>query len=411
MADIVKQSNYIAKKVVAEIKNKAVFINEIDATSYKNEFDAKVNGYKVGNTVYLAKTGIVKAIDGAVDGTDITGKFNEVEEELVTAKVNANPIVASKISDSDATFALGKPGEKAWSDRVIKPVVNAIVQKAEHIALLEYSYCADNAIIVDASGATYKDEFKKMNARLAANSAPDEDRIVIVNTDVQNLLSGEMEGTYFIPSADAKTAYAKAKIGSYAGMDFRTSEQVLSRVNGCGGNTITLAADYVGGASTMTITSGSGVVAGDVIEFNFNLVDQQSKTVKAKKVQRAIKAVAGNVITVSPLYFSDSVLQNVNADELLTGATATGLGTAGKTYLVCPVFQKMGFASASIKQPLLGGNKKINATTDMSGISFRIYSDDDINTGESKQRAESMAAYFAPRSEWCGRVEIEITLF
>lgn len=410
MANIAKISGYIAKTAVAEVKNELIMGNLIDSKTYKSEFDSKVNGYKVGDVISLKKDALFNVVDGFKDGTDISGKYNEVDEELITGQVNSNPIVPTTITDRDATFALSKPSnEKEWKERVIKGVARRLASKSEQDLVEVYTASADNVIAIeDVSTIVLKDQFKAMNARLAATRAPSDNRKAIVNTEISNILSGEVE-EYFNPNKAIGTAFAEARMGKYGGLDFYCSEIANPvRVNGCGGVTLTLANDYVGGSSQLILTDASTVVVGDKIEFAFNIVDQESKSLTTKKAQRAIKSVVGNVVTIAPLYFEGATNQNVDATELLTGATVTGVGVSGETYLVVPVFQKMGFASASIKQPALGALDKINATVDMGGVSLRIFTGDDVDTATSKQRAETLNAYFAPRSEWCGVIEINI---
>ena len=410
MSDITKISGYVAKKSIAEIKNELVFLNNID-TTYKQEFDTKVNGYKVGQTVKLKKPALMTVLDGyGADGTDMTGKFKEIEEEEIEAVVNSNPIVPTTITDSDATFALSKPSnEKEWTERVISPIAEALGSRSEINALTIYGNRADNCIVVDTAPTNYKDLFKQMNARLSATRAPVKDRFALVNTDMSNTLSGEVE-EYFNPSSDIATAYAQAKLGKYGGMEFLKTELLPTRVNGCGGDTLTLGADYVEGSTSIQLVSAADVNVGDKIQFSFYIVDQQSKQATTKLAQRAVSAVSGNVITVAPMYFEGSERQNVSATALASGATCTGLGTADATYIMFPVYQKRGFGMSAIKQPKLGALDKINANMIMGGISLRIATGDDINTGASKQRAECLSSFYAQRSEWLGVIEVKSTL-
>lgn len=409
MANISKQSGYIAKAMAAEIKNEIVFLNNVN-TDYTKEFKTQINGFKVGETIYVNKPMQLTSVDGTVS-SDMTGKFKDIQEEKVALSINSNPIIGTNISDVDAITALGKPGSKEWAKRVVGEVAATLASDSEVKALDIYAKNADLGIVVETvtDAAPLKGQFKKANSQLAANRAPSADRLVLANTDVMNLLSDEVEN-YFNPSKDAVTAYQKAIMGNYGGMKFLASELIPVRVNGAGGQTLTVNGAKTGLVSEITFDAVTNLVVGDRIEFTFNTVDPQSKAKTAKKATRVVKAINGLVVTVNNIYTSGEERQNVDTASIADGSTVTVQGIAGESYAVCPVYQKKAFVAAPIELPKLGALDKINASAKIGSMSPRIASGDDINTGASKQRAEVMHAFGAIRPEWCGVVEVNIDL-
>ena len=118
MAQAVLTADIIAKEAVMILDNELVMAKKV-FRGYENEFDKKVNGYKVGETISIRKPTDFTVRDGAVMNVQ------EVVEGKTTITVDKRKGVDFKFTSQDLTLKIGD-----LSERVIKP---AMVQLANQI--------------------------------------------------------------------------------------------------------------------------------------------------------------------------------------------------------------------------------------------------------------------------------------
>lgn len=217
-------------------------------------------------------------------------------------------------------------------------------------------------------------------------------------------------------------------MGIYGGLSWMASDLVYNRTNGAGGEGGTVGA-YVAGAETITLTAAvSGdldeLAVGDKIEIAVKAVNAQTKQPYSYNIQRAVKAVSGSgasvVATIDPIWPARAgtsgtpgapyTKQNSGAAFVanIVGAAVTVLGTAGESYLVCPVFQKKGITvgSADLYMPK---NVEMASRNKVLGIAQRFVRDYEITTDNLPSRYEALITWDLLRPEWCGAVELKIS--
>ena len=405
-------ANYYAKVVATVLKNKSVMTTRCNK-EYKDEFgEENPNGFKPGNTVPVSIPAIMTEIDGFVDGTDITGKYQGINEGTKQLSLDYNPIIPVEISDIDATLDLDTPESKAFQKRVLLPVAEKLSSSCDRRALKVIAETAFQVNVVeDFSASVLKDELKIVKALLAEQLAPSERMYSIVNTDFQNKLSSETEES-FNPQQVASEAFKKGTVGSYANINFANSEILYVRTNGCGGVAgLALGADYVDGASTIQVVDGNNYLVGDKIVFDGGtFVNAQTKDSTGKDLVRAVKAINGNVLTIEPIYFTGSKQNaSISGDAMVSGQTITGLGTSGKKYRCYPVYQEQGLVMVSVRQPIPKTVDKLMGGAAIDGVYVRMLSDFDISTAMNYTRNEILGLWSTdPRPEFVGVLEIAL---
>lgn len=406
MANIINtQTNVIQKALASAVASQDTTFKDNASRAYKGAYAQKINGYKIGDTFEITKPAIYDALDGQVDGTDISTKDASFIEEKISVTVNSNPLLAPSFTDKEMTFELDRKSKEGVA-RLTMPVGEALNEKSEANGARIYAQEADAVSIVDAAPTNFKDIFGDLKVKLIEAGAKGE-IISIIDERMTITLSRELEEK-FNPVKKVEDAF-DGKYYSYNSIAFTKSLRLATHVNGAGGDTLTLGADYVEGAKTLQLTAIGDVAVGDVIDLGVSQVNQRSKDVLVFNATRVVKAIAGNVVTITPIYFAGSQLQNVDAAGFDAADTMTVLGTSTESYKVYPVYAKKAWGYENIEQPALDAVDEVKVKP-IKGINCRYYSWTDGNIANVKQRAETLEAWFAIRSEFMGSVQVKVGL-
>lgn len=398
-------TNVIQKALATAVAVQKSTFKDNACMDYKDAYKQTVNGFKVGKTIDIPKPAIYDAIDGFTDGTDITGKFKAFVETKIEATVNSNPIVPTEFTDADFTYELDRKSTEGMK-RLTEPVGDALNEASEKAGARIFTENADATIIVDTAPANFKNVFGEMKVKLI-EAGSKSDIISIINERMMITLSRELEEK-FNPVTKVNDAF-KGKFYEYNDIMFDKSLRINKHLNGAGGDTLTLAADYVEGATTIQVSAIGDVVVGDKIDLGVLQVNQRSKDVLDFNAVRVVKAISGNIITISPIYFKGNQLQNVNATALASADTVDVLGTKGAVYSVFPIYSKKAWGYINLDQPSLDAVDKVSMKP-IKGIKVRYYSWTEGNSAETYQRAETLESWFAIRSEFMGTIEVKAGL-
>ena len=139
MPNTVLTADIIAKEAVMILDNELVMAKRV-FRGYENEFDKKINGYKVGETITIKKPTDFTVRDGAVMSAQ------DVTEGSTTITVNKRKGIDFAFSSQDLTLKIGE-----LSERVIKP---AMIQLANQVDTDLMSLYADVPSWVGTPGQT-----------------------------------------------------------------------------------------------------------------------------------------------------------------------------------------------------------------------------------------------------------------
>lgn len=402
---ITVQTGVVNKSLAASVACQESTFRENTNKDYKDAFKQKINGYEVGDSFEIPKPAIYDAMDGKVDGTDTTGKTAAFKEEKITVEVNSNPLLAPTFTDKELTFELDRDSKEGLA-RLTLPVGEALNEKSESNGARIYSEQADAVEIVDVAPTNFKNIFGDLKIKLVEAGAKGE-IISIIDERMMVILSRELEEK-FNPVKKVEEAF-NGKFYSYNDISFAKAVSVPTHVSGAGGDTFTLAADYVEGAVTMQVTAIGSLVVGDILDLGVAQVNQRRKDVLVFNATRVIKAISGTTITISPIYFTGNSLKNVNAAGFSAGDTFDALGTKTKVYKVYPVYMKKAWGYINIQQPDLDALDEVKVKP-IKGMYCRFFSWVKGETAVVGQRAETLEAWFAIRSEFMGSVRVQSTL-
>lgn len=350
MANLTLTADIIAKEAVMILDNNCV-MGKLVYRGYEDEFDNKVNGYRVGETVSVRRPTDFTVRDGAI------AAIQDVTEGKFTLTVDKQKGVDFRFSSQDLTLQIGE-----LSERVIKPAMVQLANQIDRDCLNLYkdvwNWVGTPGQNIDAFA-----DFAKGPTRLDLGAVPNDDRSAIMSPTDQWALLGSQTALYM--QDVAKDAYRRGKLGMIANVDTYSSQNIQTFTGGTRDNTTPL----VKGASqtttwaatkdtgTMTLnTDGWDTVAtikqGDVFTIDaVYAVNPVTKATLPHLQQFVVTADAtANVtttstttLTISPPIITSGAFQTVSAAPQ-DDATITVMGTASTGYAQNMIFHKNAFS-------------------------------------------------------------------
>ncbi len=416
--DIAKTSGYIAKEAGLGFYNASTLVPKVD-TQYSAEYGTVAGGARVGNTIRVRFPAQFITTDSVALSA---GTVQAIEEDTKVLVLDTRVGVHAEISTEQATLELEAKGSE-YSERVLQPMGKALVAKIESLGYEKLANEAQNTIIMEdpfTDGDALRKNFVKVRAMLDKQLAPKGDRCAFLGSDAEVEVSNSVL-PLFHSQQEIEVAYKEGKMGTYGGLEWMASDLVYTRVNGAGGEAGVVAAGYTSGATSMTITAAvsgdlDNLAVGDKLEIAVKLVNAETKIAYANNIQRPVKAVSGSgatvTVTIDPIYTAESgAKQNAGAATAaanVVGAAVTVLGTAGDSYLCCPVFQKKAvtLGNADLYLPK---NVEMASRNKVLGVAQRFIRDYQIGSDALPSRFESLITWDLLRPEWAGVLELNIS--
>jgi hypothetical protein len=367
----------VAKAAVGILENELTMAGMV-YRGYEDEFDKKVNGYNVGDTITIRKP-----TDFTVRNT-ITASAQDVQEAKLTLQINQVAGVDFKFTSQQLTLNIDD-----LSERVIRP---AMIQVANQIDVQVMSLFKDIPQWVGTPGTLVQSfaGFAKGATNLDQRSVPQGARKAILAPADYWAMAGS-QTALFMPQVGQK-AYRNGSIGEVGGIDTYMSQNAPTfttgpfggspAVNGANQNTTY---DLTGVNTQTLITNGwtaaaaARVVVGDVFTiagvFDVNPVTKATLPILKQFTVAPGSTLnsdgSGNLtLTIAPQIITSGAFQNCSAAP---GATAaiTMMGTANTNYTNNLFFDKNAFALAMVPMVKPPGSVDCSRQS-KNGISVRV---------------------------------------
>lgn len=377
MANTTLTADIIAKEAVMLLDNELVMAKKV-FRGYENEFDKKVNGYKVGETISIRKPTDFTVRDGAVMNVQ------DVVEGKTTITVDKRKGVDFKFTSQDLTLKIGE-----LSERVIKP---AMVQLANQIDtdLMNLYKDIPSWLGTPASPINSYADFAKAPERMDEYANPADGRAAVLSPADHWGLLGSQTSLYIQDAA--KGAYRKGSLGEIGGVDTYMSQNVPTHVVGAAA-TASAVTDAPAGQGVLSTTyeatkdtgymylstdgwDASSLKAGDVLEiadvYAVNPVTKATLSFKKQFVvmEDTVTASGDTAIKISPPIIPTGAFKNVSAAPT-DGKAITKVGTGGTSYRQNLVFHKNAFALVSVPLVSPPGAVDVSRQT-YKGTSVRV---------------------------------------
>lgn len=344
MANTTLTADIIAKEAVAILENQCV-MGGLVHRGYEEEFNKKVNGYEVGETISIRRPADFTVRDGRV------ATAQDVVEGKTTFTVDKQKGVDFKFTSEELTLQIGELGE-----RVIRP---ALVQLANQVDRDLMSLYKDipNHVTLPSGGMDSFADFALAPTRMDELAIPQDDRNAVLNPTDHWALLGSQTALYIQDAA--KSAYRTAKVGMIGGVDTYMSQNAPTHTTGSRTGTDTVGAAFTGdtwaatkdtNTSTITIDNMSGATVTLAAGDTFTIADVYD----VDPVSKAAKAFLKMFTVKNAETASGSAITSVEISPAIipSGAHATVAFAAGTTDLNTKVVTYQGAASTAFRQNL-----------------------------------------------------------
>lgn len=379
MANTVLTASIIAAEAITILDNELVMARQV-FRGYEDDFDKKVNGYNVGETITIRKPTDFQVVDGAVMQTQ------DATEGSTSMTLNKRKHVAFKFTSQDLTTKISD-----LSERVIKP---AMVQLANQVDTDLMALYADVPNWVGTPGNTVNSfaDYALAPQRMDEGAVLQDGRSSVLSpADYWGMLGSQ---TALFINGPNKDAYREGSLGMIGGVDTYMSQNVpvltvgtrtgSILVNGSittstttyasvkDTNVQTIGIDAFGGA-TQTVKKGEVITIAGVFDVN-PVTKMPTNYLKMFTITADVTASgsAANII-ISPAMIWTGAFKNVDVQGVtdLNNQPVTFMGTASTGYRQNMAFRKNAFALAM--KPLVSPPGAVDvARKSYKGLSVRV---------------------------------------
>jgi hypothetical protein len=375
MANTTLSASIIAKAAVGILENELVMANAV-FRGYEGEYDKKINGYTVGDTITIKKP-----TDFTVRST-ITASAQDVTEAKTSIVVNQIAGVDFAFTSQQLTLNIGE-----LSERVIRP---AMIQIANQIDVSVMNLYKDIPQWVGTPGTLVQSfaGFAKGAQNMDQRSVPQGGRSAVLAPADFWALAGSQ--TALFSQAINNKSYREGEIGKIGGISTYMSQNAPTFTTGPMGGTPLINGgsqnttyDTTGANTQTLITDGwtaaaaARVVAGDVFTianvFDVNPVTKATLPILKQFVVKSNGSSDGSgnlTLTIAPQIITSGAFQTCSAAPA-DNAALTFVGTANTNYTNNLFFDRNAFALVTVPMARPPGAVDVSRQS-KNGLSVRV---------------------------------------
>ena len=370
MSNSVLTTDVIAKEALNILENELVMAKLVHR-GLEDEFDKKINGYNVGETVSIRRPTDFTVRDGA------TASVQDIVEGTTSLTVNKQKGVDFAFTSKDLTLNI-----KDLSERVIKPAMVQLANQVDADLMALYKFVPNWVGTAGQTINSYTD-FALAPQRLDEYSVMADGRSAVLSPADHWGLLGSQTALYM--QDVAKGAYRKGALGEIGGVDTFMAQNVPSHTVGADVTTVTVnqaittaTTTYASVKDTMTQSiniAGGDLNAGDVFTIaDVNAVNPVTKASLGFAKQFTVISYSANTLVFYPAMIWTGAFQNVAVTAGVTDLNTkaiTAVGTAGTSYRQNLVLHKNAFALAMVPMVAPPGAAEVSRQS-YKGTSVRI---------------------------------------
>lgn len=386
----------VTRQALRILHQKLNFVGNI-VRDYDSNFAKE--GAKIGDSIKVRLPNQYTSHTGATLVTEDT------TETSVTLQISTQRHVGMNFTSADLTLSM-----EDFTNRIIKPAMSSLASGIEADALSMYKDVYNQ---VNNTGASITMK-KVLDSRkqLVDNLAPDGDRYALLNTQDNVDLVDANKGL-FQASTQIAEQYREGMMGRTGGFDFYENTLMPSHTRGAEDtayttDTRTSALPVVSTeVSSITVASGAGAGnKGDVFTIDgVYRVHPESKASTGVLQQFVLAAdyVGGaGSMSISPSIILSGPKQNVTIPSGSATAALTFAGTASTAHGISLFFQKEAFAFGTADLIMPNG-VDFSSRQALDGISMRIVRQYDINNDKLPCRVDVLYGFKTLRAQLASR--------
>lgn len=402
MANAVTVNQLIAKKTLAAIHNRLVFLRTVDR-QLDAQWRQNVNGFKTGRSIEINRparitTAAGKAINTIdLDETTVTMTLADSDQLNVAHVFSSQELTLEVVENSRR---IGIPQGSQLATDLEKKIVGETLPKIAQTIVLSADLTAQDLL--------------NAQAVLDSMATPIGDRSCLLPASAMADLAGD-NLTLFTPTINDNQVYPKGYIKEFAGADCYSYNllPVYPALGTNGTDAGDVGSNVANGATTIAVTGllagGSGSLpAGTVLQIAgryFTNPETRESTGKLFQVTLASAATVTTgaaTLTVTEAIYYTGVNQNVDS-QITAADVITPLGSA--TVVYDQVFMYHMDAVSATVVPLVTSMKGAEASrADYDGISVRVMEQAAIGTDDSYTRFDVLGKGIVQRPEFAVRI-------
>lgn len=379
MANAVLTPDIVAKEAVAILENE-LGVMETLHRAYEDEFEQKVNGYNIGETVSIRRPADFTVRTGAVMSTQ------DVIEGKIPLTVDTQKGVDFQFTSAELTQRIEDLGE-----RVIKPAMSVLVNDVAQDVFSDMYKNAYESVGTWGTRVTTFAGFAKAPERMDECAIPDMGRAALLCPSDNWGMIGSQTSLY--NGGLVSSAYTSGRLGQVGGVETFSSQVTPTHtvgplggtplVNGASQNVLFSATASKNSWNQSLITDGwtaaaaARVKEGDVFTIaNVYKVNPKTKATTSILQQFVVRADgssdgSGNLtLTISPPIIVSGPHQTVNAAPA-DNAALTFVGTAATAYRQNLAYHKTSYALAMVPMVKPPGAVDVGRRS-YKGVSVRV---------------------------------------
>lgn len=393
----------IAKAAAKMLADKVQFVKSV--TKEPADSWGQVNGYNVGDTIYIPKPARFVPTTNA----DITSSIQDVVEEKQAMVLNIREVQAVALTSLEIQNQLRL---KDWIKRVVDPAMSSLAQTVESTCLTNAKNAVYNTLGTAGSTVFDTDTMLSAGERLAQYLAPqDGEWKALLNPTAMRSAVNARKGL-FQNSADIAKQYRLGYIGESDGFTYLRNNLLPTHTRGTATGTITVTTTSTEADSTIALTgTGSQTLKkGDVFTIaNVYAVHPITK-VKQNFLQQFVVTADNTAssgaytgVAISPsIYAGSNGLQNVDSLPQ-SSAAVTLVGSLSTGYVQNFAYHPSAFRFASVPLMKPNGTHMCEQET-VDGMTVRVWMDSNILTDKMILRLDFLGGFAAVRPEWAARI-------
>lgn len=407
MSNTILTDSVITKKALLVAKNQIKELKKRMNVGYASEF-AK-SGHKIGDTLNVRLPMQFTVSDGE------TMSAQDTTEKQVSIQVNSQKNIGMQYGDAERTLKLDN-----FSELYIEPAVTTLVDDMmADVMTNAYKDIANYAGIPHATNLpNHFNSFGFAKAKMMSLGCPRRDVAAALDPFVEYNMVNGLSGL-FNPQPQLSKQYTDGEVQRAGGLDFLMTQVVPKHTIGALGGTPLTNGATADGATSVVIDGASNSItgywkAGDVIQFagvySVNPITKQStQQLMDFVVQADVNSDGtGNVtVAILPAITASGAYQNVT-NVPADGAAVTTFGHASNyAGIQCPqniVFHKSAIALCVVPLEKIDGEKMWVETDPETGLSVRLWSAGNIETGKGIKRLDILFGSKVVRRDFCARV-------
>lgn len=345
MSNSVLTIDTIATAAVAILDNELVMAKQV-YRGLESDFNKKVNGYEVGDTVSMRRPTDFTVRTGA------TAANQDIVEGKVALTVDQQNGIDFGFTSAELTLKI-----EDLSERVIKPAMVQLANKVDTDLMALYKYVPKWAGTPGQTINSYND-FAAGPQLLDEYAVPADQRSAVLSPADHWGLLGSQTALYIQDAA--KGAYRNGSLGMIGGVDTYMAQNVpthttgsdLSGTVGASITSSTISYASVKDSLQQTITTSSvNMNAGDIFTIaGVYAVNPVTKATLPFLKQFTCISYSSNSLVMYPAMVWSGAFQNVAVVGVtdLNGQAITGVGTASTGYRQNMIFHRNAFALAMV---------------------------------------------------------------